>query len=67
MKTLAYESLMTRCLNLLPVLTNCDKILNNVIWIHLPPTAGCEAGQRIQELFNIVSSPGCAADTCDDT
>ena len=60
-KKQTYWTLMTGWLKLL---TNCDKILNNVIWIHLG--GGCWEARRIQELFNIVSSPGCA-DRCGDT
>ena len=46
---------------------SADKLRQNLEQCDLDslasPSAGCEAGQRIQELFNIVSSPGCAADT----
>ena len=43
---MAYWSLMTGCPNLLALLTNCDKILNNVIWIHLGADAGRRAGYK---------------------
>ena len=99
-KKQTYWTLMTGWLKLL---TNCDKILNNVIWIHLPPPPDARRGRgyknfsilclrqdvrtdavtheilntfnvdkdkdknKDKKLFNIVSLPGCAADTCDDT
>ena len=61
-------SLMTRCPNPLPVLTNCDKILNNVIWIPLPPARRMRGGAEDTRTFQYcVFARMCGGHTLGDT